>query len=293
MRLPSTICRVRKKTDVVFVEFETFRSELKSLEQALTQVSGKTVRDHGLRERFRTLFRVWVSVVQPTLTGHLRNRRDLFKLTAEVERLARLTSKYKSKADYRRRLRTASQLADNLVLLLPTSVPARAVTSDSELFVAGIPDLPTALVPNPIIGWRSNIEAFLNEHPFDKSVFVMIRYRRRTQRIIAAIKDALRKKGFFAVVASDHAITDDLYNPVACLLCCSRGIAVFDTAERREKFNPNVAYELGMLHLLGRPCLILKHDQLDTLQTDILMKVYVPFRNTADVRRLVTAWENI
>jgi len=188
---------------------------------------------------------------------------------------------------------SGGQLADNLVLLLPTVTAQRSGAVGKELFIPDIPDLPTALVPNPIVGWRSNIEAFLHQHPFDRSVFVMIRYRRRTEAIITRIKQALHAKGLFAVIASEHAITDDLYNPIACLLCCARGIAVFDTAERRETFNPNVAYELGMLHLLGRPCLILKHRQLKTLQTDILMKVYVAFRNAADVSQLVTDWKEL
>lgn len=273
-----------------FVEFDTFRSELGSLEDALARIHAKTVRDDTLRERFRTLFRVWVSVVQPSLADHLQNTRDFFKLSAEIERLARLTSKYKSVGEYRTRLRTAVHLANNLVLLLPPGAE-RSSTLGRELFISAIPDLPTAFVPNAIVGWRSKIEAFLHQHPFDKSVFVMIRYRRRTEKIITAIREALHAKGLFAVVASEHAITDDLYNPIACLLCCARGIAVFDTAERHETFNPNVAYELGMLHLLGRSCLILKHRQLKTLQTDILMKVYVPFRSASDVRRLVTDWE--
>jgi hypothetical protein len=69
-------------------------------------------------------------------------------------------------------------------------------------------------------------------------------------------------------------LTDDLYNPIACLLSCSRGIAIFDQADVRQEFNPNVAYELGMLHLLGRDCLILKHQSLTALHTDILMKLY-------------------
>jgi len=272
---------------VPFIEFETFRRELNSLEQAVARILAKTVRDEGLRERFRTLFRVWVSVVQPSIAEHLQNTREFFKLSNEIEKLARLTSKYKSVAEYRKRIRTALQLANGLVRLLPAGSAQRADMPGKELFVAGIPDLPTALVPNPIVGWRSSIQAFLNQHPFDKSVFVMIRYRRRTDRVITAIREALDAKGLFAVVASEHSVTDDLYNPIACLLCCSRGIAVFDAAERREKFNPNVAYELGMLHLLGRPCLILKHSQLETLQTDILMKVYVPFTSAADVRQLI------
>lgn len=274
-----------------FVEFDTFRAELNSLEQAVGRIQAKTVRDESLRERFRTLFRVWVSAVQPSIREHLQSTRDFFKLSAEIERLARLTSKFKTVTEYRKRLRTALQLANSIVLLLPVDAAAHRVTpANRELFLSGIPDLPTAMVPNSIVGWRSHIEAFVNQHPFDKSVFVMIRYRTRTKAIIAAIKQSLDARGLFGVVASEHSLTDDLYNPIACLLCCSRGIAIFDPAERQQTFNPNVAYELGMLHLLGRPCLILKHRKLKTLQTDILMKVYVPFSNAADVSRLVTDW---
>ncbi len=264
--------------------------ELRSLDQAIGQLRVKTVRDEALRERFRTLFRVWVSTVQATIRDHVQSTRDFFKLSGEIEKLARLTSKYSTVADYRKRLRNSLHLANNIVLLLPTTREQRMPSVVSDLFVGGIPDLPTALVPNSIVGWRSRIEGFVNQHPFDKSVFIMIRYRRRNETLIAAIKTALENRDLFGVVASEHTLTDDLYNPVACLLCCSRGIAVFDEAERAQTFNPNVAYELGMLHLLGRPCLILKHERLATLQTDILMKLYVPFATASDAGRLVASW---
>ncbi len=51
-----------------------------------------------------------------------------------------------------------------------------------------------------------------------------------------------------------------------------------------------MAYELGMLHLLGRRCLLLKHKSLQTLQTDILMKLYEPFSNMADTAKLTSDW---
>lgn len=134
------------------------------------------------------------------------------------------------------------------------------------------------------------MESFLTKYPFDKSVFIMIRYRKRNDKVIKSIKNALNREGFFGVLAREHNLTDDLYNAVACLLCCSRGIAVFDTPEAQELFNPNVAYELGMLHLLGRRCLILKHNSLKTLQTDILMKLYTPYEETAQVTTIIKDW---
>ena len=75
----------------------------------------------------------------------------------------------------------------------------------------------------------------------------MIRYRAGNAQLITDIKSSLSAQGLKAIVARDHQITDDLYNPIACLLCCSRGIAVFDRPEASAQFNPNVAYELGMM----------------------------------------------
>lgn len=273
-----------------FPEFESFRAELRALAVLTQGIQGRTLRDDGLRERFRTLFRVWVSSVAPSVKQLAKNSRDVFKLSAEIEKLAQLSSKYKQISEYRKRLRVAIQLADALVIYLPTDSRAIAPPSRHDLFIASIPDLPLALVPNPILGWKSSMEAFLREHSFDKSVFIMIRYRRRNDQLIKSIKSALEAGGLFGVLASDHTITDDLYNPIACLLCCSRGIAVFDGAEYGQEFNPNVAYELGMLHLLGRSCLIMKHRTLRTLQTDILMKLYQSFTGPAAIANHTVEW---
>jgi hypothetical protein len=273
-----------------FPEFESFRAELRSLAVLTQGIQTRTLRDDELRERFRTLFRVWVSSVEPSIRQLAKNTRDVFKLSAEIERLAQLSSKYKLVSEYRNRLRTAIRLADGLVIYLPADSRATTPRSRHDLFISSIPDLPLALVPNPILGWKSGMEAFLREHRFDKSVFIMIRYRRRNDPLIKSIKLALDAGGLFGVLASDHNITDDLYNPIACLLCCSRGIALFDRAEHGQEFNPNVAYELGMLHLLGRSCLILKHTSLRALQTDILMKLYQSFTGPAAVATHTAQW---
>ena len=273
-----------------FSEFESFRAELRSLADSIHGIQSRTLRDDGLRERFRILFRVWVSSVEPSVKQHAKNTREVFKLSAEIEKLAQLSSKSKPISEYRKRLRVARQLADGLVIYLPTAQIAIPTASKHDLFIAAIPDVPVSLVPNAIVGWKSRMEAFCREHPFDKSVFIMIRYRKRTRALIKSVKDALAAENLFGVVASEHGITDDLYNPIACLLCCSRGIAIFDKAENKQAFNPNVAYELGMLHLLGRPCLLLKHKSLHTLQTDILMKLYEPFFNSTDTIKLTSEW---
>jgi hypothetical protein len=246
---------------VDFLEFESFRAELRALANLAQGIQSRTLRDDALRERFRTLFRIWSSTVEPSIRAHVKSPRELFKLSGELEALARLSSKYKPVSVYRTRIKTAIQLADGLVIYLPTSQPASATrreSAQSELLIPAIPDLPLALVPNALLGWKSRLDAFVREHPFDKSVFIMIRYRKRNKKLMSAVKQALKKKGFFGVIASEHSLTDDLYNPIACLLCCSQGIAIFDKAERREVFNPNVAYMTVYRQCVYRQLLVLR-----------------------------------
>lgn len=276
-------------------EFDSFKAELRALADGIDGIQKKTLRDETFRERFRTLFRIWTSSVQSSLKQSAKNDREIHKLSAELENIARLASKIKPISEYRRRLRVALNLCGLIAIYHPPPTaaptdPLRHEPPSQRLFISAIPDLPLPLVPSPILGSRSRMEAFLEKHPFDKSVFIMIRYRNRNKELINSLKKALASTNLFAVVAREHRITDDLYNPVACLLCCSKGIAVFDKAERREVFNPNVAYELGMLHLLNRPCLILKHSSLESLHTDILMKLYTPFSGPRGAGKLTEDW---
>ncbi|MEO6971004.1 MAG: hypothetical protein ABI217_08935 [Chthoniobacterales bacterium] len=273
-----------------FVEFDSFRAELGYLNGAIAEIATKTLRDDEIRERIRLLSRGWLSAVRPAIFDQLQSTREFYKLSAAIEKIAQLTSKFKPVAEYRRRLRIAQNLANTLVLKLPIDGAETEASRSRDLFLSTIPDLPTELVPTALIGWRSRIQAFVDAHRFDESVFVMIRYRTRNASLIKAVKNSLHERGLFGVIASEHQLTDDLYNPIACLLCCSKGIAIFDRAESTETFNPNVAYELGMLHLLGRQCLILKHRALQTLHTDILMKLYVPFSGSVAAGKLVTGW---
>jgi hypothetical protein len=272
--------------------FDSFKAELFALREIVSAVEKKTVREELLLERFRTLFRTWASIVRPTIEPLLQTKRDFLKLGAELEALARLTSKYKPVSDYRKRLNTSVKLANDLVLYLPPTQEQRPSSHPGRdnLFLPAIPDLPVYLVPNPLLGWKSKIEAFVNRYHFDKSVFLMIKYRKRNKNLISKIKSVLSEHGMNGILASEHNLTDDLYNPIACLLSCSRGIAVFDKAEVGQKFNPNVAYELGMLHLLGRGCLILKHQSLKTLHTDILMKLYNEYETPEAAGMKVRKW---
>lgn len=274
--------------------FDAFRAELNAIHDRLGVAPGKTLRDDEFLERIRGLFRAWATTIRPAIESSLDNKREFFKLEAELQALAGLTSKIKPVADYRKRISRCIQITNGLVLFLPPSrgsgsaVPGRMIREG--LFLPEIPDLPLALVPNALLGWRGAMEEFLRVNPFDRSVFIMIRYRYRNRELIAHLKKSLEKLGYNGILAMDHNVTDDLYNPIACLLCCSKGLAVFDEPEAEQVFNPNVAYELGMMHLLARQCRILKHSSLTALQTDILMKLYLPYVTPEEAGQHLSLW---
>jgi len=67
-------------------------------------------------------------------------------------------------------------------------------------------------------------------------------------------------------------------------------IALFDEAEDSQAYNPNVIYELGMMHCLTRECLILRNDSLPPTPFDLIKDLYMPYRGELAVRTNVQRW---
>ena len=138
--------------------FDAFRDEILAIQIYFTSHQNKTVRNEQLRERIRNAYRTWSFVVLQELTPYLQNKNPSLKLTAELEALAKLTSKIKPVSDYRKRLRRSIQLLNSLVIYLPISTEiireARHL-SGADLFIPSIPDLPSRFVPNALLGWKS------------------------------------------------------------------------------------------------------------------------------------------
>lgn len=129
-------------------------------------------------------------------------------------------------------------------------------------------------LPRNLSGHQRSIEDFLVKNPFERNVFLMMKYRENNHHIGEIIRSAVEGAGLKLWLASSVQITDELAtNAVSCLICCKFGIALFDEPEEQQHINPNVAYELGMMHLLDRECLILKNKNV-TIQSDILAKLY-------------------
>lgn len=123
----------------------------------------------------------------------------------------------------------------------------------------------------------------------------MIRYANQSANLLEQIVTKIKTididgRNLYPIVAKDHKLTDDLNNPVACLLCCRYGIAVFDSALENPEFNPNGAYELAIMHFLKRQCLILKESSIETMPADILHKLYEPFSSVSEAGEKIARW---
>ena len=82
--------------------FDAFKSELVTIKDIVSVHKYRTIRDEDLKGRIQDLFRTWTSVVHPSIENLIPDKKQLLKFSAEVEALAKLTSKCKSTSDYRK-----------------------------------------------------------------------------------------------------------------------------------------------------------------------------------------------
>lgn len=144
----------------------------------------------------------------------------------------------------------------------------------------------------PLVGFHPEIVRQLERFPLEKNVFLMMRFRRTNEDLSDFIIETLKNAGLNGVRADhpDWNLTNNVYNPIAVLYCCKYGIALFDEAEDGQAYNPNVIYELGIMHCLTRECLILRNDSLPTVPFDLVKDLYMPYKGDLAVRTNVQRW---
>jgi len=253
---------------------ELLRGFIKECESVAGQIGkgrGDLSPDSPLAGRVHELLRSWYTTIEPTLRTAGISPILLMNAGTELITLSQLTGQPQPKKSYANTFVRLQHLLSGQIQpqakTLPAFVPSPAPPTN---FIPEIPDLPNNLIPNSLIGWIPQMRQLLAQSPYGNNVFVMVSYSKKLGPLISKIKDTLIKLELNPIVARDKVITNNLDNPVACLLCCSYGVAIFHKPEKGQKHNPNVTYELGMMHLLKKPCVILKHKQLSKMPSDIL-----------------------
>jgi hypothetical protein len=123
------------------------------------------------------------------------------------------------------------------------------------------------------------VATFWKDSPFEKNVFVMMRYRNevRFKLVEQRLREQFAKHGMRVFLARDKQIVDDLWDNISIYMrSCKYGVAVFEQALERD-FNPNVSLELGFMLSRGRRVLLLKEKDLHALPTDVVGKLYQEF----------------
>lgn len=145
----------------------------------------------------------------------------------------------------------------------------------------------------PLIGYKGALEKKLSKHPFQKNVFLMMKFRgEKNDRVYQYIKKTLSAHDLNCVRADEGHwdITRNAYNPVAVLYCCKYGIALFDDPEPGNDYSPNVAYELGIMQNQGKECLILKSSAIKKVPFDLVKELYVQYKDNLELEGIVEQW---
>lgn len=93
-------------------------------------------------------------------------------------------------------------------------------------------------------------------------------------------------------LASDRAISDDLWtNVTAHMWACRYGVAFFEDRVDRG-LNHNLLIEVGAMIMTGRRCALLKDGSIEKLPTDFVGLIYKSVDLSADdtVAAAVRAW---
>jgi len=135
----------------------------------------------------------------------------------------------------------------------------------------------TALRPPPNL--HELVERFCQDSPYEKNVFIMMRYRKRKyfKTIENTIREVLRAYGLRAHFTKDKGYSRDLWeNSVVYMNACKYGIAVFEGVEQKE-YNPVISLQLGYMYSKKKTCLLLREKQMKWLPADVYGQGYRNF----------------
>lgn len=144
----------------------------------------------------------------------------------------------------------------------------------------------------PLIGYKNILVEMLKKYPYEKNVFLMMKFRKDNYSTYEFIRDEINSYGFNCIRADqdEWQLTNTTFNPMAIIYCCKFGIALFDEAEEGIYYSPNVAYELGMMQTQSKDCLILINHELPSPPFDIVKDLYKSYDRESQLRNIIKSW---
>jgi hypothetical protein len=156
--------------------------------------------------------------------------------------------------------------------------------------------VPYTLAPPALV---QPLRGFLADHPFDTNVFGMTRFpdskagtKDPVGRALAVARETCDEFGLEFHLASDRAITDDVWSNVMAHMWGSRyGIGFFEDSVERG-LNYNLVTEVGAMIMTGRRVALLKDGSIEKMPTDFVGMIYksVDLSVESTVRTHVESW---
>jgi hypothetical protein len=127
---------------------------------------------------------------------------------------------------------------------------------------------------------QKSLKRFKEDHPDpETTAFILMQFGETNahREIVDAIKEGLAAHGITGVRADDREYHEDLFSNVLTYMHgCGLGKAVFERIEA-ERFNPNVALEVGYMYAMRKPVCLLKDQTLSALHADLVGKLFRQF----------------
>jgi hypothetical protein len=132
----------------------------------------------------------------------------------------------------------------------------------------------TTLIPDEL---NIPLRRFRKDFPSEvKCAFLMMKFEDTPiqLKLIETIEHCFEQHGITLLRADFKWYADDLLNNIRTYMHgCDFGVAIFDRV-KTEYFNPNVSLEIGYMMAMGKNVLLLKDNTLNSLQTDLVGKLY-------------------
>lgn len=171
-----------------------------------------------------------------------------------------------------------------------------AVSGGTSLGSTIHPVIPPSFAPPELV---QRLQGFLADHPFDLNVLGMTRFPDHgadepdpVGPALDVAREICQAHGLEFHLASDRAISDDLWANVAAHMWASRyGVAFFED-RRGRRVNYNLTIEIGSMLMTGRRCALLKDTSVEKLPTDLVGKIYkeVDLDHVKTVDQVLHAW---
>jgi hypothetical protein len=156
--------------------------------------------------------------------------------------------------------------------------------------------VPPSLAPPEVV---IALGKFLEQFPFETNVFGMTRFPDEDEEgldpvagVLSQSRLVLEGHGMAFHLASDRAISDDLWaNVSGHMWASSYGVAFFEN-RRNKGLNYNLTMEVGAMLMTGRRCLLLKDVSIDRMPTDLVGRIYksVDLEKPTTVEHAIHDW---